>query len=115
MSPKDKLERLKVAKEKEPSTLTKQDMIEEIARRLGAYKSDAATWVELAFETVKSSLASGKEVKISGFGRFQVREKRARPGRNPKTREPINISARRVVTFHASAVLKSEMNRKGRP
>ena len=65
-------------------------------------KNDAKEIVELFFEEIRSTLARGEEIKISGFGNFQLRDKPQRPGRNPKTGEEVPITARRVVTFHAS-------------
>ena len=72
--------------------------------------AEAADLVELVFDTLKGTLAQGQKIKISGFGNFVVREKRARVGRNPQTGESIEITARRVLTFRPSQVLRAEVN-----
>lgn len=95
---------------KEKITLTKQDLVETIAAKLDVNKSDASTWVELLFETMKAILASGEQIKISGFGNFNVRAKSSRQGRNPRTGEAMEITARKVVTYHCSEKLKEELN-----
>ncbi|MGK5090264.1 integration host factor subunit alpha [Bdellovibrionota bacterium FG-2] len=89
------------------ATLTKQDLVEAVFEKMAVSKVEANAWVELIFETIKSGLSVGEDVKLSGFGKFSVRKKNARPGRNPKTGETIEISARRVVGFHASPVLRA--------
>ncbi|MGO3131722.1 MAG: integration host factor subunit alpha [Alcaligenes sp.] len=88
-------------------TLTKADLAELLFERVGLNKREAKDIVDTFFAEIRDSLAEGVEVKLSGFGNFQVRDKPPRPGRNPKTGEVIPISARRVVTFHASQKLKS--------
>lgn len=88
-------------------TLTKAELADMLFDRVGLNKREAKDIVDTFFEEIRESLASGNEVKLSGFGNFQVRDKPARPGRNPKTGEAIPIAARRVVTFHASQKLKS--------
>ena len=77
----------------------------------GFSKTEAADAVETVFETVKETLAKGQKIKISGFGNFVVRDKRPRTGRNPQTGQGIIISARRVLTFRPSPVLKNALNR----
>ena len=62
--------------------------------------------VDTFFNAIRSTLAAGEEVRLSGFGKFTLREKRSRPGRNPRTKEPVEIRARRVVTFHTSPKVK---------
>ena len=79
--------------------LTKADMAEQLFEVLGLNKREAKELVEQFFEEIRSSLERGQQVKLSGFGNFDLREKRERPGRNPKTGEEIPITARRVVTF----------------
>ena len=74
---------------------------------MGFNKREAKDMVESFFDEVRAALENGRGVKLSGFGNFQLRDKPQRPGRNPKTGEEIPISARRVVTFHASQKLKS--------
>ena len=88
-------------------TLTKADFAESLFDEIGLNKREAKNMVELFFEEIKNSLEQGKPVKISGFGKFELRDKASRPGRNPKTGEEIPITARRVVTFRASQKLKA--------
>ncbi len=90
--------------------MTKANIVEEVYKKVGFSKSQAAEIVEAIFETMKKVLERGEKLKISGFGNFTPRDKKTRIGRNPKTGEAIEISARRVVTFKASPVLKSKMN-----
>ncbi|MFA5702235.1 MAG: integration host factor subunit alpha [Advenella sp.] len=91
----------------ENTTLTKAELAEMLFDRVGLNKREAKDIVDTFFEEIRESLAKGEPVKLSGFGNFQVRDKPARPGRNPKTGEVIPIAARRVVTFHASQKLKA--------
>ena len=91
------------------AALTKAEMAEKLFEELGLNKREAKEVVELFFEEVRSSLESNEQVKLSGFGNFDLRDKSQRPGRNPKTGEEIPIKARRVVTFHASQKLKSNV------
>lgn len=90
--------------------MTKADIIEAIYQKIGYSKKDAADLVELIFNTIKDTLSNGEKIKISGFGNFVVRDKKARTGRNPQTGEAIKISARRVLTFKPSQVLRAEVN-----
>ena len=88
-------------------TLTKAELADILVDKVSnVSKNDAKEIVELFFEEIRSTLERGEEIKISGFGNFQLRDKPQRPGRNPKTGEEVPISARRVVTFHASQKLK---------
>ncbi|MDR3428078.1 MULTISPECIES: integration host factor subunit alpha [Silvimonas] len=87
-------------------TLTKADLADLLFDKVGLNKREAKDMVEAFFEEIRASLEEGDTVKLSGFGNFQLRDKPQRPGRNPKTGEEIPISARRVVTFHASQKLK---------
>jgi integration host factor subunit alpha len=87
-------------------TLTKADLADLLFEKVGINKREAKDMVESFFEEVRTSLERGGDVKLSGFGNFQLRDKPQRPGRNPKTGEEMPISARRVVTFHASQKLK---------
>ena len=87
--------------------LTKADMAEHLFEELGLNKREAKDMVEMFFEEIRQALEDGRQVKLSGFGNFDLREKKQRPGRNPKTGEEIPITARRVVTFHASQKLKA--------
>ena len=90
--------------------MTKADIVEALYEKFGLSKKDAAELVELVFDQIKATLAHGAKIKISGFGNFVVREKRSRIGRNPQTGESIEISARRVLTFRPSQVLRAEVN-----
>ena len=96
--------------------LTKAEMAEKLFEELGLNKREAKEVVELFFEEVRSSLESNEQVKLSGFGNFDLRDKSQRPGRNPKTGEEIPITARRVVTFRPGQKLKarSEERRVGK-
>ena len=89
--------------------LTKAYFAERLFEEVGLNKREAKDMVELFFEEIKSSLEHGKQVKISGFGKFELRDKTPRPGRNPKTGEEIPISARRVVTFRSGQKLKARV------
>jgi integration host factor subunit alpha len=89
--------------------LTKADFAEKLFNELGLNKREAKEMVELFFEEIKRSLEEGKQVKISGFGKFELRDKSSRPGRNPKTGEEIPITARRVVTFRSGQKLKARV------
>ncbi len=90
--------------------MTKADIVEALYEKVGFSKKEAADLVELVFDTIKSALSEGQKIKISGFGNFVVREKRSRVGRNPQTGQSIEISARRVLTFRPSQVLREEVN-----
>ncbi len=90
--------------------MTKADIIEAVYEQIGFSKKEAAEVVELVFETMKETLEAGEKIKISGFGNFVVRDKDARPGRNPQTGDPLTIRARRVLTFKPSQVLKDALN-----
>ena len=90
--------------------MTKADLVEALYEKVGFSKKEAADLVELVFDTLKTTLAHGQKIKISGFGNFVVREKRSRVGRNPQTGESIEISARRVLTFRPSQVLRADVN-----
>ena len=90
-------------------TLTKAELAEIIFEKVGLNKTEAKEMVEAFFEEIRASLEKGESVKLSGFGNFELRSKTERPGRNPKTGEEIPIKARRVVTFHSSQKLKSNV------
>jgi integration host factor subunit alpha len=89
--------------------LTKADMAERLFEELGLNKREAKELVEMFFEEVRGALENGRQVKLSGFGNFNLRDKKERPGRNPKTGEEIPITARRVVTFHPGQKLKARV------
>ncbi|EGV50689.1 integration host factor subunit alpha [Candidatus Endoriftia persephonae] len=90
-------------------SLTKADMAERLFDELGLNKREAKEMVEMFFEEIRRALEEGSQVKLSGFGNFDLREKKQRPGRNPKTGEEIPISARRVVTFRPGQKLKARV------
>ena len=90
----------------ETPTLTKADLAELLFERLGLNKRESKDMVEAYFEIIHDTLVKGGDVKLSGFGNFNIRRKAPRPGRNPRTGESIPIKARNVVTFHASHKLK---------
>jgi len=90
----------------ETPTLTKAELAELLFERLGLNKRESKDMVEAFFEIIHSTLVKGQDVKMSGFGNFNIRRKAPRPGRNPRTGESIPIKARNVVTFHASHKLK---------
>ena len=91
----------------EAPTLTKAELAEMLFERIGLNKRESKDMVDAFFDLIVDSLIEGTDVKISGFGNFQIRTKAARPGRNPRTGELIPIEARRVATFHASHKLKA--------
>ena len=90
----------------ETPTLTKAELAELLFERLGLNKRESKDMVEAFFDIIHRTLVSGADVKMSGFGNFNIRRKAPRPGRNPRTGEAIPIKARNVVTFHASHKLK---------
>ncbi|MEJ2141830.1 MAG: integration host factor subunit alpha [Gammaproteobacteria bacterium] len=89
--------------------LTKADMAERLFEELGLNKREAKEIVEMFFEEIRGALENGQQVKLSGFGNFDLRDKKQRPGRNPKTGEEIPITARRVVTFRPGQKLKARV------
>ena len=91
-------------------SVTKAELADVLFERLGLNKREAKDMVDYFFEEVREALERGEDVKLSGFGIFNLREKSQRPGRNPKTGEEIPITARRVVTFHASNKLKGQVD-----
>jgi integration host factor subunit alpha len=90
-------------------SLTKAEMAERLNEELGLNKREAKEMVESFFDEIRASLASNEQVKLSGFGNFDLRDKRQRPGRNPKTGEEVPICARRVVTFRPGQKLKDRV------
>ena len=92
-------------------TLTRADLTEAVHKEIGLTRQDCAELVERTLDLVAEALERGETVKLSGFGVFQVREKRARMGRNPKTGEPAAIDPRRVISFRASQVMKAKVER----
>ena len=91
--------------------MTKADIIENVYESVGGFsKKDASQIVEAVFDIIKDTLARGEKIKLSGFGNLVVRDKNSRIGRNPQTGDEITISARRVLTFKPSQVLKNALN-----
>ncbi|MBI3540693.1 MAG: integration host factor subunit alpha [Deltaproteobacteria bacterium] len=90
--------------------MTKAEIIESVYTKIGFSKKESSDIVELIFDTIKQTLEKGEKIKISGFGNFVVRNKRPRVGRNPQTGQAIEITARRVLTFRPSQVLKVALN-----
>ena len=89
---------------------TKADIVESIYMIVGISKKESDEIVDDVFETIKAELERGESVKLSGFGNFDVRSKSSRVGRNPKTGEAIEITARKVVTFKPSTILRAKVN-----
>src|SRR5580765_2386976 len=92
-------------------TLTKAELADLLFEKVGLNKREAKDMVETFFEEIRQCLENGESVKLSGFGNFNLRDKKQRPGRNPKTGEEIPITARRVVTFRAGHKLKARIER----
>ena len=90
--------------------MTKADIVETIYEKVGFSRKESAEIVDLVFDLLKETLEKGDKIKISGFGNFVVREKRPRKGRNPQTGDEIQITARRVLTFKPSQVLRKALN-----
>lgn len=92
--------------------MTKADIVEKVAERCRMSKKDSIEMVESVFSILKNTLESGEEIKISGFGKFEIKTKRARKGRNPRTGDTITIEARRILSFKSSTILKNTINSK---
>jgi len=90
--------------------LTKDKIINEVYSRLGLRKNDARQVVEQLLEIMKRTLENGEDLLISGFGKFVVKKKKARRGRNPQTRRDLQLRARRVVVFKTSGILRKKIN-----
>jgi len=90
--------------------MTKADIVEKIYEKIGVSKKESAELVELVFEIMKNTLETGDKIKIAGFGNFVVKDKADRRGRNPQTGEEIVITARKILTFKPSQVLKASIN-----
>ena len=97
----------------ETPALTKAQLAELLFEQIGVNKRESKDMVDAFFDLISDNLVEGDDVKISGFGNFQIRTKAPRPGRNPRTGETIPIQARRVVTFHASHKLKAQIQDEG--
>jgi integration host factor subunit alpha len=94
--------------------MTKADIVEKVYEKVGFSKKESAELVELVFDLIKTTLEKNDKIKIAGFGNFVVKSKANRRGRNPQTGEEIIISARKILTFKPSQVLKSSLNKEGR-
>ncbi|MDG2916608.1 integration host factor subunit alpha [Bisgaard Taxon 10/6] len=92
-------------------TLTKVEIAENLTRKLDLNKTEAKAMVESFFEEIRATLADGNDVKLSGFGNFELRDKASRPGRNPKTGENVPVSARRVVVFKPGQKLRARVEK----
>ncbi len=92
-------------------TLTKADLIDSINNKNGLARQESSQVIESILEIIKKTLGSGEDVLVSGFGKFCVKEKRKRRGRNPATGEDLMLEARRVVVFNCSGVLRDKINR----
>lgn len=92
--------------------MTKADIVERIYEKTGFAKKEAAELVETVFEIIKETLEKSDKIKIAGFGNFEVKQKKDRRGRNPQTGEEITITARRILTFKPSTILKGQINGK---
>ena len=90
-------------------TITKADLADYLFQKIGLNKREAKEVVDSFFDVLREALLSGEDIKLSGFGNFSIKKKSERPGRNPKTGEEIPITARKVITFHASQKLKQRM------
>jgi integration host factor subunit alpha len=97
----------------ETPALTKAQLADMLFDQIGLNKRESKDMIDAFFDLISSTLIEGSDVKISGFGNFQIRTKAPRPGRNPRTGEAIPIQARRVVTFHASHKLKEQIQNEG--
>ena len=97
----------------ETPALTKAHLADLLFEQIGLNKRESKDMIDAFFDLISDSLVEGADVKISGFGNFQIRTKAPRPGRNPRTGEAIPIRARRVVTFHASHKLKEQIQGEG--
>lgn len=90
--------------------MTKADIIETVSDVCSFSKKESAELVECVFSLIKGCLESGEDLKISGFGKFEVKQKNSRRGRNPQTGESLEISARRILSFKPSQLLKAAVN-----
>jgi integration host factor subunit alpha len=91
-------------------TLKKEDLVSSVYEKTDLSKSECKRTVETLFEIIKETLEQGEEIKISGFGKFQVKEKRQRRGRNPQTGEDMVLRERRILVFRTSPVLRAKLN-----
>jgi integration host factor subunit alpha len=96
-------------------SFTKADLTENLFKVFGFNKREASDLVEIFFNEIKNLLATGRQLRLSGFGNFKLRDKGSRPGRNPKTGKEVPIAARRVVTFRAGQKLKARVEKYAGP
>jgi len=94
----------------EKATLTKADIAQQLTESFGFNKRESKELVEQFYEEISTVLVSGEQIKLSGFGNFELRDKASRPGRNPRTGEDVPISARRVVTFKPGQKLRTQID-----
>ena len=92
------------------TALTKAEMADHLSETTGINRRDAKQLVEMFFDEISRALIAGQQVKLSGFGNFELKDKNSRPGRNPKTGEPVNVSARRVVTFKTGQKFRQQID-----
>jgi len=90
-------------------SMTKADIVDKVYKEANFSKKEAADLIDLVFKIIKETLSKGEKVKISGFGNFSIRDKETRTGRNPQTGQAMDISARRVLTFKPSPILKEDI------
>jgi len=92
--------------------MTKADIVDLVFEKMqDVNKKQVTDWVEVVFATLKDTMARGEDIKISGFGNFKLRQKKSRMGRNPRTGEPVEITARKVLTFRPSDILREIINK----
>jgi len=94
----------------EGNTITRADLAEFVNGKIGVSQSEAAELVDMVLEEVVRALEKGQTVKLSSFGTFKIRQKKQRVGRNPKTKQEVSISPRKVVSFHASSIFSKKVN-----
>ena len=93
----------------ETTSFTKEQLVEILCEKIGLNRGESKDMVDVFFDLICQQLVEGNDVKIPGFGNFQIRDKAARPGRNPRTGEMVPIKARRAITFHSSLKLKAQL------
>jgi integration host factor subunit alpha len=113
--PKKRRSELAIDDERTRNTLTRADLAESLRRAIGLSYAESADLVEMVLDEILETIVSGEDVKLSSFGSFIVRSKRERSGRNPKTGEAAKITARRVVIFKPSNVLRARVNGEREP
>jgi integration host factor subunit alpha len=94
--------------------MTKADIVERISEKTNISKKDSVDILEEVFSILKSTLETGEKIKVAGFGNFEIKQKKDRTGRNPQTGEAMTITARKVLTFKPSGILKTALNSSSR-